>query len=197
MALQAYSYSLWVIQLTVGAIFAFSAAVKVIHPRDFLEGVREYQILPKQLTATVAVAVICAEAVLAILHLSGRLLAIALPLGALTLGAFVTAISINLARHANIQCHCFGAGRSEIISYRTLARASLALLAEIVLIQRLRMDWRTSMRPEVHTGQETIEAIAWVAVLLQASMWAINCADLSILVSRWYMILRHQHSPSK
>lgn len=127
----------WVAQLCLGVVFGVSACTKLASPLRFAHGVAEYKILPARISFLFGFAVIGCEIFIAVSHLFGWLLSVAAPTGLLLLLSFLSAVSINLARRRVLPCYCFGAGKGELISVRSLARIAFALCGEALVLFRL------------------------------------------------------------
>lgn len=192
-------YYVWVVQLTLGIVFTTSSAAKVMSLKRFLRGIREYDILPARLTIIVGLAIVLGELFLAFAHLTGLLLAIAVPFGILLLCSFVSAVGTNLIRNRTVPCYCFGTGEEEAISSRSLIRLALVLVAECSLVYSLWFDaGPAGRRGEYYQSPETIAAtLIWVAVLLHFTLWLLNLPELVALARRLSIIVGPQSSPNK
>lgn len=168
----------WVIQLSLGFTFALSAISKLRAPISFIRGVREYQVLPPKIAELFAAFVIFAETFLAVSHLSGQMLRTAVPLGFVVLGIFAAGVVLNLMRHRDLPCFCFGTGE-ELISGRTLARLGITSLGELTLMLKpgffSTSFARSSLTASVH---EVVIAIAWAVFLLVAVLWVLEMPGL-------------------
>ena len=96
------------IRLTLGLIFAVSAAAKISGPRAFVASVRRYEILPDFLAAPAAAVAVAAEAVVALALLTGLHTGIALVGAAALLLVFTIALASTLLRERAIECGCLG-----------------------------------------------------------------------------------------
>src|SRR5437870_9841067 len=115
---------LQVLQLCVGFVFAASALAKLLRYSDFLTGLREYQLVPPSLISQAGIALIVIEALFALAHLTGILLANMLPFVFALLGLFAVATIRLLRQGHSVHCLCFGTGH-ELVSVRTLVRIGL------------------------------------------------------------------------
>uniref|UniRef100_A0A831TDW5 Methylamine utilisation protein MauE domain-containing protein n=1 Tax=Thermorudis peleae TaxID=1382356 RepID=A0A831TDW5_9BACT len=131
------------IQFSVGIVFLLSSLSKLRHPHRFVRSAVAYAVLPTRMTRALALALIPVEAFLAVAFLTGRIVAVALPLAAATLLVFLVAVSINLRRGRRIPCGCFGQA-SEPISLRTITRL-LMLLGAIGLLAAIRSSALTPL----------------------------------------------------
>lgn len=94
----------WVVQLSLGVMFAVSTASKLGDPMSFVRGVREYRVLPQRSVLVFAILLIVCEAFVSLSHLGGWLLAFAAPMGLTMLCIFFVAVSVNLVRKRNLSC---------------------------------------------------------------------------------------------
>jgi len=165
----------------------------------FLRGIREYQILPARFTIIVGLAIVVGESLLAFAHLTGLFLTIALSFGLLMLSSFAGAVGINLIRNRTVPCYCFGSGDEEAISFRTLIRLLLVMAAECFLACFLWFGANSGSHAvqNHHSTQALLEALTWVAVILQLSLWSLSLPEVAALARRLYPPLRHTEQPSK
>ena len=174
-----------VIQLSIGTMFALSAMGKLVAPRAFIEGVRDYEILPRSLVAIFALVVIILETILSVSHLSGWLLVVTVPLGLALLCCFFVAVSVNLVRRRTLPCYCFGGSGGESISRRSLARVGVAIVAELVLLRRSEVV--VNAPGTVVAGlaaQDLILTTCWVICAMLAVAWVLSVPDLITLGRR-------------
>jgi len=162
----------FVIQLTIGAVFAFSAISKLRRPTDFQRGVAEYRILPASLSSAFAFAVIGVEAFLAIAHLSGWGLTIAAPAGIALLLTFAAAVTISLARNRDLSCHCLGSG--ERVSPRSLLQLALLIAGESLVWSGAGTPGPATIAQQVATPGDLVVALVWVVVVLMAGLWVLH-----------------------
>jgi putative oxidoreductase len=125
------AYAAQVLAFAVGLVFALSAIPKARRADRFLRDVRAYRILPEWGAAPFAVAVIVAEAAVALSTLSGAGTAAGLALAAGLLLTFAVGMGLNLYRKHEVRCGCFGES-DELITQWSLARV-LSLLAIAIL----------------------------------------------------------------
>ncbi|MDQ6945538.1 MAG: hypothetical protein M3256_04535 [Actinomycetota bacterium] len=116
-----------VVLTSIGYVFLLAALGKIRHPLMFAMAIRNYQILPDSIASLVAIVFIGIESFLAVAFLTRSLTRLAIPLAALTLVSFATAVGMNLRRKRPVACGCFG-GDKEPISGRSMARLLLLLL---------------------------------------------------------------------
>jgi Methylamine utilisation protein MauE len=121
-------------QISVGTVFLLSASAKLRSPRDFASGIEDYEILPARVAFVTALGVILLETWVAIAHITGSLLRLAVPFALGLLASFAIAVVVNLRRGRALPCYCFSAGGGESISRRTLFRLLLLGSAEIFIL---------------------------------------------------------------
>lgn len=186
-----------VVQLALGIVFLLSTAGKLRRPAAFLEGVAEYEVLPRPLALAFGALVIPVEAFLAVAHLTGWGLGVAVPLGIVLLLAFAVAVGVNLGRRRDLLCHCFGSQGGERISWRSAAQILLLLAGEAVLLA-------TTARPGapaglVHQRVSSLEQLAlatvWALFSLLAGLWLLR-ADQVYQLFRAYRCKTCSQAPA-
>ena len=174
-----------VVQLAIGLVFLLSAPGKLLNPRGFARGVSEYQVLPESLGYRVGLFLIPLEVFLAVSHLSGWLLAFAVPLGLAMLASFATAVAVNLKRGRVLPCYCFGGHGGETISGHTLGRLLLLFASELLLLA----DPSLFMASQVIYPDRIASllgfglALFWAMFLLVAGFWLLSATDVIELLS--------------
>lgn len=122
------------LQLAVGLVLLISAIAKLRAPRAFAQGVADYRLLPYRVSLVAGVLIIPAELAIAMAHLTGYAIKLAVPCGLVLLVIFLVAVSINLMRARNIPCHCFGTDDTESISVRVLVRLFMMIAGEVFVL---------------------------------------------------------------
>jgi uncharacterized membrane protein YphA (DoxX/SURF4 family) len=124
----------FVFRTGLGAVCLLAGIEKVQSPGEFVEGVRQYRLVPARFAPVAGAVLIAAELGLGLLLVTGLVPAVA-ALGAIVLfGIFAAALAVSLARSNTAPCHCFGASEVERISPVALVRAlALAGVAAAVL----------------------------------------------------------------
>lgn len=125
----------FVFRTGLGAVCLLAGLEKARAPKDFVQGVRQYGLVPTGLAPLVGGALIAAELLIGALLVSGFVPVLA-AVGAIALFAlFAIALGVSLARSNRAPCHCFGASEVEKISPLALVRAlALAGVAVAVLL---------------------------------------------------------------
>ncbi|MDQ2894379.1 MAG: hypothetical protein M3Y09_01830 [Actinomycetota bacterium] len=184
---QALIYS---IQLAVGATFAVAVVPKLYRPSRFRRIVAGYDLFP-QLAAVAAIAVMAAEASIAVALLTGLLMAVVLPLALGVVALFAFATGVNLARGRNVECGCFG-GSEERISARSLARLlvlglALACLATALATGTAHPTTASWLASHATASLAYFVEVAGLALALTiAAVWLLNARGLlAILEPAW------------
>lgn len=117
-----------VIRGLIALVFAIACVHKLRAPRDFLETVRGYALVPRSLAAWVAVPLLVGELAIAGGALVPALQAQATALAIVVLIVYAASISINLARGRRyIDCGCSGpAARQPLSGWLVLRNVGLA-----------------------------------------------------------------------
>lgn len=125
----------FVFRTGLGAVCLLAGLEKARAPKDFVQGVRQYGLVPTGLAPLVGGALIAAELLIGALLVSGFVPVLAAT-GAIALfTVFAVALAVSLARSNRAPCHCFGASEVEKISPLALVRAlALAGVAVAVLL---------------------------------------------------------------
>ena len=123
----------FVFRTGLGAVCLLAGLEKARAPKDFVQGVRQYGLVPTGLAPLVGGALIAAELLVGALLVSGFVPVLAAT-GAIALfTVFAVALALSLARSNRAPCHCFGASEVEKISPLALVRA-LALTGVAVAV---------------------------------------------------------------
>ena len=123
------------LRLVVGGVLLLAGIAKLADRMTFRQAVAEYEVLPGALERPFAALVPWLETALGMLLLLGLGTAVAASLAVPLFLSFAAAISINLARGRQFDCHCFGSVESEGIGWPALLRsASLSLAALVVAV---------------------------------------------------------------
>lgn len=168
-----------VLQLAVGGVFLVSSLGKVRHPMAFLRGVAEYRILPVPLAYAFGAVLLPAEAFAALSMLSGWAVAAALPLATGLLLIFSAAVAVNLRRHRDMLCHCYGSLAGERLSVRSLAQLALLIAATLFVWSGGSEGVRVLAGPD-----DALAAAAWALVSLMVGLWLLHADQVVRLYRR-------------
>lgn len=169
------------VQLAVGLVFLVSTLGKARNPRAFFRGIADYEILPPALSSVAGTLVILVEAFLAFSHLTSKWITVALPVAVVTLTAFLAAVAVNLKRHRDLPCFCFGEG-DERVSGRSVAQLLLLIGAELLLLVSPRLG--APVWSAVGAADLAL-ALVWALLLLTAARWLLSLPDLLYLVKQY------------
>lgn len=112
------TYLLTFCRLVIGLAFALSFVGKLRDVAQFAETIRNFDLLPKQLTRTAAVLFLTGEAVVVLFMVLGdRLLPVVFTLAGLLLLLFTLALLSALRRNIETSCNCFGASEKPLTYY--------------------------------------------------------------------------------
>jgi hypothetical protein len=167
-------YVISAVQVDLGILFLVAGLSKLRAPREFIQAVAEYRILPR-MAPVVGAAVIGSELFVCAALVFGQLLAVAslVALGWLVVFAVVT--GVNLRRGRLIPCHCFGGG-GELIGGRTLGRIAL-IGAGVVLVAVARLMANVPP-PAVMGPAEFIATAALTVFVALAGAWLLRAGEL-------------------
>jgi uncharacterized membrane protein YphA (DoxX/SURF4 family) len=118
---------LWVIRICVSLFFLSSALGKIRNIQTFIQGVINYQILPKRIATIFGWTLPWIEMAVGLALVFGVALPVAGFVGSVLIISFIIAVVINLTRGRLIQCNCFGFAGTRTISWGTVARNVLLL----------------------------------------------------------------------
>ncbi|MGA2584731.1 MAG: MauE/DoxX family redox-associated membrane protein [Tepidisphaeraceae bacterium] len=148
---------LGVLRVTLGAMFVWSALMKIERPMDFLDSVYQYQLFGAKADLLLAICIPWAELVAAICLLGGIFLNGAFVLTTLLGAGFVFAVGSALERGLNISCGCFASPSDSQIGYGTLLRSISVLaggLIGLLLVRRVipnnTLPEQSSPHPQIH-----------------------------------------------
>jgi methylamine utilization protein MauE len=165
-------------RLTIGTVFLLSAAGKLRAPRSFAHAIEDYEILPGRMVAGASIFIIVVESWLAIAHLLGWWLRLAVPVGLGIIASFTVAVAINLRRGRTLPCYCFDATGGESISRRTLARLLLLLSTEVFLLANPNL-FPTNRILHEYRGVELGLAFFWATFLMVVLSWIFSLPELA------------------
>ena len=162
-----------VLQLALGGVFLVSSLGKLRHPMAFLRGVAEYDVLPIPFAYAFGAVLIPAEAFVALALLSGIAAGVALPLATALLLIFGAAVAINLRRHRDMLCHCYGSLGEERLSARSLAQLGLLIAAGLFVWSGGGGSVRALAGPE-----DAVAAATLALACLAAGLWLLHADEV-------------------
>lgn len=123
---------LYIIRVGIGCIFIYSSLPKIRRPYDFLSSVYGYELVGPKAGMFAAMTLPWLELLVGICLVGGIFVGGAL-LVSIAMGILFTCVLASaLYNGLKITCGCFGAGDSDIITYKTLLRAAVIMLLSIV-----------------------------------------------------------------
>jgi thiol-disulfide isomerase/thioredoxin len=169
------------LRIALSAVFGIAGVTKLLDPRGTRDAVKNFG-SPDSLAPALGIALPIAELAIAA-GLLFTTLTVESSLAALVLlGAFVAAISVNLARGRTHDCHCFGQLYSRPLGWPTLVRNLVfALGAGVVL-------WERSIATSSPSIPDTLSRF-----ILPEWLWMF--AALAVLIAFW-IYLRQRRKPS-
>jgi hypothetical protein len=118
----------------LGVIFISSSVPKLRNPRGFVLIVLEYRILPPSIAFLYGRVLPPLEFLLALLLFTGTMVYLAAIVTGLLLVSFIVAMSMNIVRGRDLDCHCFGSKIQRKISWTLVLQDGLLLCAAIALV---------------------------------------------------------------
>lgn len=168
------------LQFVVGFSFLASTFGKVQAPALFLDGLRDYKMLPNWGVHYAGLLVMASEGFIAFSYLSGWLLQPAGILALVLVTAFLVTTSIALRRGMHVKCLCFGASSTEALSARTVIR--ILLLAALVLVLLKQSPGRDGWLGTAHSGRVILTALICALLAQVLISWALDIPDLARLL---------------
>ena len=162
-----------VLQLALGGVFLVSSLGKALRPMASLRGVAEYELLPVPLAYAFGAVLIPAEAFAAVALLGGFALGVALPLATGLLLLFAAAVAINLRRHRDMLCHCFGSLGGERLSARSLVQLALLIGMALAVWSGGGQAVRLLASPD-----DVVAAGAAALACLMAGLWLLHADEV-------------------
>lgn len=144
---------LWIIRLALGCLFVWSSLPKLRQPHDFLASVYDYQLLGAKTGMFVAITLPWLELLLGVCLIAGLFAGGALLCTSLLLAALVAAQVSVLWRGLSIGCACFQATGPSLVSYLTITRTGVMLLAAVVGVLLLLLTRRVTPAARTPEGR--------------------------------------------
>jgi hypothetical protein len=117
----------------LGMVLVASAVPKLRHPRGFVLTVLLYRVLPPRLGEPMGWLIPPLELLTALLLLSGAAVRLSAGVASGLLASFMVAVGINVARHRNLDCGCFGGALRRRVGWPLLVVDAMLLGAAIAL----------------------------------------------------------------
>lgn len=124
------------LHILIGLLFLTSGIAKALDLTRFTASVAEYKLIPSNMSAPIAYALVSLELTTGVLLLVGLFTTIATLIAIMLLAVFSTAVAMNLLRgRTQIDCGCLGGLSEQYLSWSIVARnVAVALLASATLI---------------------------------------------------------------
>ncbi len=161
------------VRMAIRLVFLFSTIGKLRDLRGFLKGVVADQVLPAPLAVAYGLILVPLEGFVAFAFLSGRWVDIGVRVSLALLFSFFLAVGLNVLRHRDLSCYCFGAALTERISWRTLARTGLLLSGALVIL----LGGSSNAAVSASVADSLLKGILALFVLV-AGMWILAVPDL-------------------
>ncbi len=157
-------------RLTLGILFAFSGAAKLLDLPQFSKVVADFGILPPRLVRVFAPGIVLAELSIAALLVLGIAVAWALLAVLLLLTLFTIALVRALSQGRRVDCRCFGGLSRGPASWGSVARnLLLAVLGIGTLLGQVGSTQRTLERIDfMLVGLLVLSAVAVIALVSEA-----------------------------
>lgn len=185
-----------VVRLTIGAVFLWAAAGKLVHPVRFAEGLAAYVTLPSAALNALAAVLISLELALGVSHATGWLLAGGIPLALATLILFAVLVQRRLSQGEAGPCLCFGTtDDSERISQRTIARLGLLIIGDVLLLGYIGPWGGESLTVAVANAETRAFSpmiIVGTTIVLVLGTWSLRFNDVIWALQQSF----HGHKPS-
>lgn len=169
------------LRIALSAVFGIAGVTKLLDPPGTRDAVKNFG-SPNSLAPALAIALPIAELAVAAGLLFETSVFVSSLAALVLLGAFVAAISVNLARGRTHDCHCFGQLYSRPLGWPTLARNVIfALGAGFVL-------WRT-------TTETSAAGILDTLARLRPAQWLLLTAAVAAVIAVLiYLRRRHERA---
>lgn len=168
----------------VGLTFFYAVASKLSNIPGFLAGIRGYDLVPDRLAPFVAVSLLMGEFSIALTHVGGFGLKIAVPATILLLFAFLFGVASLLKRGRKAPCLCFGANPEDEIDVYTLARIALLVLIELALYAYLVFD-NGARRNGAEGNYDGLGSLAVATLALTLIAW---CFSIPKFRRAWHVL---------
>lgn len=178
------------VEIAVGLVFTLAALGKLRDPAAFVHGVIAYDVLPPLIAKVYGIVLIPLEMIIGVGLLTGWAVGPAAIAGLFLLVSFLLAVGLNMRRHHQVLCYCFGGSSKEIISIRSLARIVLLILAISIILFGLaiRREETLSATFVISTTDNSfiinVMQLTLALFLLMCGMWLLATPDIIRLRSR-------------
>lgn len=176
------------IQISLGWVFGMSALSKAGRPVAFARAVTEYEGLPKSVMFVGGLGLIPAELFLGVSHVTGWAIKFSAPAGCLLLTLFGGLVLRQLKSGRITPCYCFGANGSDLVSYRSIWRLVLMIVAELTVVGT---GGVIVYRSYVGDAASVFTALGLTTIVSVLAVWALQLDSLlCLLPSSWTVSLK-------
>ncbi|MBA3690879.1 MAG: DoxX family membrane protein [Actinobacteria bacterium] len=159
-------------RLILGLVFVRAGLTKLTHGAVFAQAVSNYRLVPEWASQPIARTLPMAEVLVGGLLLLGVAQTASSLVVAGLLGVFAFAVSVNLVRGRSIDCGCLGSGAPSPITWWTVCRNLVLILAALVIAGSPRtalsfqMPWELPVRSSLAAGEAFAIVMAVIATIL-------------------------------
>jgi len=175
--------SMKVVAMAVGIVFAYAAVTKLVNVPGLIAAIQAYKIVPGRLASFSAGLLIAGEVLIALAHLTGIGLRLAV-IGTMALLSIFGVFAVTLIKRGDKRpCLCFGADRDEPFDRTSLVRISVLWVTEGLLYCALTIsDGMTS----VNSGRfiNNIASLLLAALAVALASWFLA---FSKIVRTWQL----------
>lgn len=176
------------VQVSLGWVFGMSAISKAARPLAFARAVTEYEALPRWLMFVGAIGLIPAELFLGVSHITGWAIKFSAPAGCLLLTLFGVVVFRQLKSGRITPCYCFGANSSDLVSYRSIWRLVLMMVAELTVVGT---GGVIVYRSYFGDAASVFTALGLTTIVSVLAVWAVQFDNLlCLLPSSWTASLK-------
>ncbi len=160
------------LRLMLGLVFVRAGLTKLPQGEAFRQAVINYRLVPEWASRPIARVLPLVELMVGGLLLLGVGQTVSSLLLAGLLGLFTLAVSVNLVRGRSIDCGCLGSGSPSRITWWTVGRNLVLILAALVIAGRpptalsFQMPWELTSRSSLPAGDAFAIVMAVIAIIL-------------------------------
>ena len=129
---QLFDVFLYIVRVGIGCMFIWGSLPKIQQPYDFLSSVYSYELVGPRVGMFIAMTLPWLELLGGICLIGGVFVSGALLASIGMAAMFTFVLGSALYQDLDITCGCFGAGATDIITYKTLIRAIIILSASFL-----------------------------------------------------------------
>jgi hypothetical protein len=119
------------LRFAIAALLTMAVAGKLIAPKRFIAGLRQWDLIPDPLVTIAALAAIGLESTTVILLAKDETVRLGIYAAAAIFAIFLIGAVVTLARRRSVECHCFDVLGSETLTATSVVRLAVCLLAAL------------------------------------------------------------------